>query len=169
VNNINWIEHVVDFGVILAADVLAAYIAIQWFESHRAEEERRQASVSLNRIYQICSQLLERYTKILEGFAKSDDSAGTGLSRDITDADRNFSELDKDYLFWMFPRGTEFREQYNIIKGKKEALNPRTVGQAREQLRALNAALDKITNNACEMLKPRPSFFQKIKACLGRR
>ncbi len=164
---VNWVDHGVDFVVIFLADVCAAYVAVKWIESHRAEEEQKLSSASLNKLFRISGILSERYATMINNFKNSSDSTATGLSTDITDIDREFAELDKDFLFWSFPKAQPFREKYDAIKTMKQDLSARTVGEARRKLGELVEGTSKLKSLAEEGLKPRLPFWTRIKSKLS--
>jgi hypothetical protein len=136
-------EHIIDFFVIFAADLAAAYVALRWFESRTEarKEERRRAMSSLNEVARLSAQLKERYSKIRENLKNSSDSTATNLPSDLNETDRRFFEIDQDYLFWSFDNSKHYRDQYDKIKDMKKALSAKTVGQARSKLTALIDAL----------------------------
>lgn len=156
VGDIKWLDHLIDFFVILAADVGAAYFAIKIFESRSADRERTERSLSL--LYQLATRLRDFTWQRRAGITPHAHMEAR-IENDPTDNQRAFENINDDFLFWNFKSAKTFREQFNKIRIQKAAIhNAQPAGELRAKMDTLIEQLDFLKRDIEVELKPKRSL-----------
>jgi hypothetical protein len=144
-DGIKWIDHIIDFFVIFGADLLAAFVALKWFEARK--DANQKAEKSLNELLRFAGIFQARYKQLSDRFQNSDDSSGTGLPNDPDDDDREFAQLDFDSAFWAFKNATSIKQKYDKVKALKENIRVNTVGEAKTKLAEILTAIAELESD----------------------
>jgi hypothetical protein len=158
---IKWIDHLIDFFVILGADVGAAYFAIKIFESRSADRARTEQSLSI--LYQLATRMRD-FAWVRRARITPNNQMEERVENDLTENDRAFENIKDDFLFWNFKTVKIFREHYNKIRIQKAAIhNAQPAGELRVKMDTLIEELDSLKRDIEAELKPKKLWWQVYK------